>query len=63
MAADCGVHSQTIRAISKGIAIPKIETMVKLSNFFDAQLDEINGLAERRGHLRVKRADVVEVGD
>jgi DNA-binding XRE family transcriptional regulator len=41
LAADSGVHSQTIRAISKGIVVPKIETMIKLSNFFDAQLDEI----------------------
>jgi DNA-binding XRE family transcriptional regulator len=63
LAADSGIHSQTIRAISKGIVIPKIETMVKLSDFFDAQLDEINGLAERRGYLRIMRADVVEVGD
>ncbi|SMG63449.1 hypothetical protein BMETH_1688_2 [methanotrophic bacterial endosymbiont of Bathymodiolus sp.] len=31
--------------------------MVKLSDFFDAQLDEINGLAERRGYLRIMRAE------
>jgi hypothetical protein len=37
LAADSGVHSQTIRAISKGIVVPKIETMIKLSNFFDAE--------------------------
>jgi DNA-binding XRE family transcriptional regulator len=60
LAADSGVHSQTIRAISKGIVVPKIETMIKLSNFFDAQLDEIHGLAERRGHLRIERAEAGE---
>jgi hypothetical protein len=39
---------------------PIIETMIKLSNFFDAQLDEIHGLAERRGHLRIERAEAGE---
>jgi DNA-binding XRE family transcriptional regulator len=50
LAADSGVHSQTIRAISKGIVVPKIETMIKLSNFFDAQLDEIHGLVKHHQH-------------
>jgi DNA-binding XRE family transcriptional regulator len=30
LAADSGIHSQTIRAISKGIVIPKIETVSQL---------------------------------
>jgi hypothetical protein len=61
LAADSGVHSQTIRAISKDIVVPKIETMIKLSNFFDAQLDEIDGLATgRRERPNVIRAKAGE---
>jgi hypothetical protein len=37
--------------------------MIKLSNFFDAQLDEIHGLAERRGRLRIEHACLDVSGD
>jgi hypothetical protein len=63
LAADCGIHSQTIRIIKGSGGAPKAETMIKLSDFFDDQLYEINGLAERRDHPLIKRADVVEVGE
>ncbi|SMG63630.1 hypothetical protein BMETH_1809_0 [methanotrophic bacterial endosymbiont of Bathymodiolus sp.] len=38
--------------------MPKIATMVKLSDFLDAQLDEIDGLATgRRGRPDINRAE------
>ena len=61
LAADSGIHSQTIRIIKGSGGAPKIATMVKLSDFFDAQLDEINGLATgRRERPNVIRAEAGE---
>ena len=61
LAADSGIHSQTLRAIRKGEAEPKIETLVRLSDFLDAQLNEIDGLATgRRERPNVIRAEAGE---
>jgi hypothetical protein len=61
LAADCGIHSHTIRIIRGSGGTPKAKTMIKLSNFLDAQLDEINDLATgRRDHPNVIRAEAVE---